>query len=108
MACDDFRLHAHFTDQCAEAQAQGLHAHEVELFLKQPARIIFTKTRRFDEGEGLIAQRVGGERGDGLWEHEGDFRLSGLMKVQLHCFTQLLGCVKEGVIPKTATVFLLL
>ena len=74
MASDDFRLHAHFTDQCAEAQAQGLHAHEVELFLKQPARIIFTKTRRFDEGEGLIAQRVGGERGDGLWEHEGDFR----------------------------------
>ena len=24
VASDDFRLHAHFTDQCAEAQAQGL------------------------------------------------------------------------------------
>ncbi len=70
MAGDDFRLHPHLADQCAETQPQGLHAHEVDFLLEQPPGIVFPKTRGLHHRLGFVGVGVGRERsasGRGTW-----------------------------------------
>ena len=63
---------AHFVQERPEPEAQRLHAHQVQLLLKEPARVIFTKAGGLDERRLLIGQSIGLQFGDGLWEHLGN------------------------------------
>jgi hypothetical protein len=53
----------------ADAHAQRLHPHEVDLLRKQPARIVFAKAGRLHEREGFELEGIGGERRPGLRKH---------------------------------------
>ena len=54
----------------AKAEAERLHAHEVQFFFKEPARVIFAKTRRLHERRCLIGITIGRECRRGFWKHK--------------------------------------
>ena len=64
-----FRFHAHFVQKRAEAQPQRLHAHQVDLLLEQPARVIFAKAGRLHHRRGFVFVGIGGERRNGFRKH---------------------------------------
>ena len=49
---------------------QRLNAVEVDLFLKQPARIVFAEPGRLDQRQALIVRRVGNQIGTGFGKHQ--------------------------------------
>ncbi len=49
---------AELLDVGPEPEAQGFHAKQVDLRPEQPARVVFAKAGRLDQGFGLIRQRV--------------------------------------------------
>ena len=65
MPGDDLRLDAELVDQRAEPHAERLHAHQVDLLLEQPARVVFAKAGRLHQRLGFIRIGVGRERGLG-------------------------------------------
>ena len=71
MADDDLLLHAEFAEQRAEAQAQRLHAHQVDFLLEQPARVVFAKAGRLHHRLRFIGVAVGAELGLRLGEQGG-------------------------------------
>ena len=60
------RLDAQLADQRAEAHAQRLHAHQVDLLPEQPARVVFAEAGRLDHRLQLIGIGVGREAGSGF------------------------------------------
>ena len=66
----DRRSDAQLMKQRAEAEPQRLHAHEIDLGLKQPARIIFAKARRLDERLRFVGVGVALQRRFRRWEHD--------------------------------------
>ena len=70
MADGDLRRHAEFMDQRAEPEAQRLHADEIDLVGKKPARVIFAKAGRRDERQVFKFQRIGLQVGARLERHE--------------------------------------
>ena len=72
MADDDLGLDAHLVDQRAEAQAQGLHAEQVDLrrgmpHAEQPARVVFAEARGLHQRQGfeLSVLALRSARGEG-------------------------------------------
>src|SRR5215472_5292753 len=63
MTCDDFRSHPQLVDERTEPHAQRLYAHQVDLFLKQPSRVIFTEPGGPDHGPRFISVCVGRQSG---------------------------------------------
>ena len=59
MAGDDLRLHAHLVEERAEAEAERLDPHQVDLLLEQPARVVFAKARGLDHGLRFVGEGVG-------------------------------------------------
>ena len=71
MADDDLLLHPQFAEQRAEAHAERLHAHQVDLALEQPARVIFAKAGRLHHRPRFVGVGVGAELGLRLGEQGG-------------------------------------
>jgi hypothetical protein len=61
---DDLLFDAEFCDQRAEPHAERLHAHQVDFFAEQPARVVFAKAGRLHHRLGFIG--VGVEVGGAL------------------------------------------
>ena len=57
MPGDDVGLHAHLVHQRADAHAEPLHAHQVDLFAEQPACVIFAKAGRLHHRLGIHRRR---------------------------------------------------
>ena len=70
VAGDDLRLDAHLADQRAEPHAERLHAHQVDLFFQQPARVVFAEAGRLHQRRGLVGIGVGRERGFRRGKHQ--------------------------------------
>jgi hypothetical protein len=71
---DDLLGDAEFVEQRGEAEAQRLHAHQVDLALVEPARVVFAEAGRLDHRPGFVGVGVGlelglrlGEQGAALW-----------------------------------------
>ncbi len=69
VAGDDLRLDAEFVDQRAEAEAERLDAHQVDLAAEQPARVIFAKAGGFHHRLGFIGIGIRLERRFWLGKH---------------------------------------
>ncbi len=59
VAGDDLRPHVGLIDERAQSYAQRLHAHQVDLFLEQPSRVVFAEAGGLDHGLGFIGVCVG-------------------------------------------------
>ena len=70
MAGDEAGRHTHLVQQCAETEAQRLHAHQVELLPEQPARIVFAKAGGFYQSSRFILERIRDEGLRGFLKHE--------------------------------------
>src|SRR3990172_3090790 len=70
--------HAALAHQCRKAEAYGLQPEQVDFLGIEPARVIFAKSGRLDEGQALEFGGVGSKVLAGFWEHAppciGDFR----------------------------------
>ena len=85
VAGDEVGADAHLVDQRADAHAERLHAHEVDLLLEEPPGIVFAKPGRLHEREGFVLEgvrRQGGFGALGTWSIQteggrvGTFRIS--------------------------------
>ena len=70
VASDDFRLDAQLADQRPQPHAERLHAHQVDFFFQQPARVVFAKAGRFHQRRRLIGVGIGRERGFWRRKHQ--------------------------------------
>ena len=68
VAGDDLRLHAHVADERAKPHAERLHAHQVDFFFQQPARVVFAKTGGLHQRRGLIGVGIGRQTWLSAWE----------------------------------------
>ena len=59
MADDDLGPHAQLVEKRAQTEAERLDAHQVDLLLEQPARVVFAKARGLDHGLRFIGEGVG-------------------------------------------------
>ena len=59
VAGDDLRLHPHLVQQRAEAEPQRLHAHQVDLLLEEPARVVFAEAGGLHHRLRFVGLRVG-------------------------------------------------
>ena len=69
MAGDDLGLDAHLVDQRAEAHAERLDAHQVDLAAEQPARVIFAKAGGLHHRLGFVGIGVRLQRRFRLGKH---------------------------------------
>src|SRR5215467_3467943 len=81
MAGDNLRLHVEFVDECAEAEAEGLHPHQVDFFFQQPARVVLAKPgwlyqRRGFVGVGIRRECRFGRRKHQILEERREFNTS--------------------------------
>ena len=67
VAGDELRLDAQLVDQRAEAKPQRLHAHQVDLFAEQPARVVFAKAGGLHHRLGFIGVGVRGRATASAW-----------------------------------------
>ena len=63
---DDFGFDVEFVNKRAEAETEGLNAHQVDFFFQQPARVVFAEAGRLHQRRGLI--------GIGIWRERGFWR----------------------------------
>ena len=68
MADDDLLGDAELVEQRGEAEAERLHAHQVDLALVEPARVVFAKAGRLDHRPRFVVVGVGLEFGLRLGE----------------------------------------
>ena len=59
MTRHDLRPDAHLAQQRAEPEPERLHAHEVDLFLEQPAGVVFAKAGGLHHRLGFVGVGVG-------------------------------------------------
>src|SRR5947199_10453871 len=70
MRGDEIRLYTELMDQRAEAEPQSLHAHQIDFFLKQPARIVFAEAGRLHHRLGFVGVSIGSQRRLRLRKHQ--------------------------------------
>ena len=70
VAGHDLRLDAHFLQQRAKTEAEGLDAHQIDFLSEKPARVIFAKAGRLHQGSLFVSICVRGERLLGLRKHK--------------------------------------
>src|ERR1700760_2352728 len=69
MADDDLTGNAKLLQEARETETERLGAHEVDLLLEQPARVVFAKACRFNHRLRFKRISVGGEFGLRFREH---------------------------------------
>ena len=69
VADHDARGHAARAHQCGKAESDGLEPEQVDLLGVAPARVIFAKSGRLDEGQALEFGGIGNEILARLWKH---------------------------------------
>ncbi len=70
VADHDLARDAELLQESRQSEPERLHAHQVELFFEQPARVVFAKAGRLHHRPGFIGVGVGEEFWCGLGEHE--------------------------------------
>ena len=70
MPGDDLRLDPEFADQGAEPHAERLHAHQVDFFFQEPARVVFAEAGRLHQRGRLIGIGIGRQRVPRLRKHQ--------------------------------------